>query len=201
MQRSFASTKILQFLVLNQRYPKALSFDFIPRVWSIVMTVSARAAEVEWIAPAELRNPDIRSGYAYWDSLRGGNKWPSRHDLDLRELGSAATYMALLKVIDGGNDFEHRITGNAVVQAFNVAIQRRRFSEIADQAPHLIAHSLPIFRRVVQDGAPLAWRQRNGLDASPEIYTDSEVVLLPLGESEVDHVLGFAVHSSNLHAD
>lgn len=104
--------------------------------------------------------------------------------------------MSLVKVIDGGADFEHRIVGDGHVQAFRVSLQNRRFSEIACEAPELISISQPNFLKVVQTRAPLAFRGNTGRDAVNVLFTNVESIFLPLGETDeaVDHVVVFGVY-------
>jgi len=150
----------------------------------------------DWIALDQLRSASLRIGAAYWQSLRGDRLFPARDDLKARDMAGMLPYMSLVKVIDGGADFEHRIVGDVIVRAFSVPIQNRRFSEIARDAPELIEVSLQLFRKPVETRAPVAWRQKTGQEASHTVFTESEIVLLPLGQNQdaVDHIVGFGVH-------
>lgn len=134
----------------------------------------------------------LRQAVSYWQSLRGGRRFPLRNELNPRQMAKLLPYMSLVKVIDGGADFEHRIVGDIMVQAFRVPIQNRRFSDIARDAPHVISGCQPFFRCVVESGEPTAWRTHNGPHATDIIFTHSEVVLLPLGVETVEHIVGFA---------
>ena len=146
----------------------------------------------------ELDSPVLRAGVAYWRTIRGDRPFPRREDLRPRDIQGLLPYMALLKVIGGGEDFEHRIVGDILVQAFAVPMQNRRFSEIEIEAPELMASCYPLFREVVNTRAPVAWRHKTGHDNTDFVFVDSEVVLLPLGTTVVDHVLVFEVHWSRI---
>jgi len=147
----------------------------------------------EWLGLDQLREAPLRAAVAYWSAIRGDRLFPSRNDLKPRDMGGLLPYMSLVMVIDGGADFEHRIVGDAVVRAFGVPLQNRRFSEIALQAPKLIEVSFSLFRKVVETRAPLAYLQRTQSDTFQIVCTLAEMVLLPLGRSDeaVDHVVAF----------
>lgn len=153
----------------------------------------SHATTFEWLSLDQLKEKPLRAAANYWSALRDGRLFPSRDDLKPRDMIRILPHMSLVKVIDGGADFEHRIVGDAVVRTFAVPIQKRRFSEIAPQAPQLIDASFWLFRKVVETRAPLAYLQRTQNDTFQIAYTLAEMVLLPLGNRDeaVDHVVGF----------
>jgi hypothetical protein len=157
-------------------------------------------AEIAEIDPAQVSGGPLITGYGYWNALRGMRPHPRRDELNPRHISGLLGYMTLVKVIGDGADFEYRIVGDVVVQAFHVPIQHRRFSEIAKEAPELIYSTMPLFRDVVADAKPRAWRQHTGRDATHVVFTDSEVLLLPLGDQNVEYVLGFTVHHATVSA-
>lgn len=152
----------------------------------------------EFRALDELQATPLRIAAAYWTQVRGDRRFPARDSLRPRDIATLLPYMSLLKVIDGGADFQHRIVGDIVVRAFRVVMQNRRFSEIAQDAPSMVQRCLPLFQKVVETGAPLAWANFTGHDAAHVNYSYSEVLLLPLGRSdnEVDHVVVFASYET-----
>lgn len=149
----------------------------------------------EWISLDDVENVPSRTGIAIWRALRRDRRYPSRADLSPRRIAGLMQYMSLIQVIDGGKDFENRFVGDAVVRAHDVPIARRRFSEVAQDSPVLIEGLLPVARKVLETGAPLAYRGRTGHDMTHVIYTDFEGVMLPLGDSDgaVDHILYIGV--------
>lgn len=150
-----------------------------------------------WIEPAMLEKKATRDAYAYWVNLCADRPWPAREEMKMRDMTSFASHMALLRVLNDGEDFEHRIVGDAMVCAFDIPIQNRRFSEIAVDAPKLIAESFALFRKVVTSGAPLAWHHRVVDDEIHIVYSVAEMILLPFGRdlTRVDHVAAFGVYS------
>ena len=155
---------------------------------------------IEWVPLEQLRGEPLRVAAAYWAMIRGERLFPAREDLKAREIAGILPYMSLVRVIDGGADFEHRIVGDVMVRAFSVPIQNRRFSDIAKEAPELIELAARLFRKAVELRRPVAWRQRTGRESTHTIFTDSEILLLPLGQTDaaVDHIVGFGVHEAKV---
>ena len=155
----------------------------------------------ERIALEALQHPPLRAAVAIWQQLRGTRRFPCRDALSPRKIAGLLPYMSLLKVLDGGADFQHRIVGDVVVRAFTVPIQNRKFSEIAEDAPILIERCIPLFRHVVQTGIPAAWTTQTGHDATYVAYQASENVVLPLGRTDdaVDHLVAFGANNTNLY--
>lgn len=153
----------------------------------------------EWLTPDSVSATPLKDAVAWWRAARGTRPYPTRQDLHPRQIAGLMPYMSLLKVIGNGADFEHRIVGDVMVQAFAVKIQNRRFSEIAEDAPDFIARCFPLFRMVVETGAPVAWRSITSFDEVTVVVTHGEIVLLPLGHHKVDHVLAFGSQWSKPH--
>jgi hypothetical protein len=139
----------------------------------------------------EVESTPARRGIAIWRLLRGIRRFPARDYLKLRDIVDIMPYMSLVAAIDGGRDFENRFVGDAVVRAHDVPIRHRRFSDVAKDMPTLMGGLLPLFRKVIETGEPLAYRGRTGYDMFHAVYTDFEGVLLPLGQTDetIDHIL------------
>ena len=153
--------------------------------------IAPERTDFELFSLDEVKNSPARRAIAIWRLLRADRRFPAHDDLKLRAIADFTPYMSLVAVIDGGRDFENRFVGDAVVRAHDVPIKHRRFSDVAKDMPTLIYGLLPLFRKVVETGEPLAYRGRTGHDLSHVVYTDFEGVLLPLGPSNdaVDYVL------------
>jgi hypothetical protein len=79
--------------------------------------------------------------------------------------------IALIKVLNGGVDYEFRIAGDAVVCAYGVALQNRGLSDFETTAPRLIRTVRSLYDHVGNSGMPLAVRCRTGHASSRgEVY-------------------------------
>lgn len=139
-----------------------------------------------------LRHVPLREGLNYWRFLCGGRAFPARDAIEPRAICRLLCNAILLKVIEGGADFEFVIVGDEVTQAYRVPLARRRLSEVAADLPQSAAHWGKIYRRVLTERVPLAWRFSIRLE-SEAMFSEAETVLLPMGKSDdaVDHLLIF----------
>ena len=71
------------------------------------------ARDTQKIDPSEVQNPLTRKALDKWNRLRGDRRFPSRRDAAPRELSSLLRNIALVRVIQGGADFQFRIIGDA----------------------------------------------------------------------------------------
>ena len=146
---------------------------------------------------ASIENSILIQAAAYWKRLSAGRRFPARTDVTPRELANLMRYTALLKVIDGGADYEYRVVGDAYVMAHGVSFQGKRWSDIGLFSPRFHRMVKPTYDSVVETGEPLAtrgWISRAS-GSGEQIY--SECIYLPLGKDEttVDHLLIFAVYT------
>lgn len=143
---------------------------------------------------SEVDSAILLDGIAMWRTLSGGRRFPSRSDVTPRALKPLLRNTKLVRVMDGGQDYEYRIVGDAYVLAHGVSFQSKRWSETADLLPDYHDYVKPIYDRVVRDGEPVATRGWIGRCAGSTGHVYSEYVFLPLGDGEVDHILVFAVY-------
>ena len=66
---------------------------------------------------AELSSPVVVQGVAYWTSLRGQRRFPARKELSVRSMAPFLKQVALIEVVNGGEDYCFRLVGDAHVQA------------------------------------------------------------------------------------
>lgn len=163
------------------------------------MTSGARDAPAKssnHISLDEIDSPILLQGIALWRALCARRRFPARQDISPRALGSLLRNTTLLRVIDGGKDYEYRIVGDAYVMAHGVSFQGRLWSDTDTLSPGYQSMIKSTYDRVVGEAAPVAmrgWIERSGL-TSEFIY--SEYVFLPLGTDgkTVDYILVFAVY-------
>ena len=150
------------------------------------------------IALDDIESPIIRQGVAYWLALKGTRSYPARTDIKPRDLAPLLRNVTLIKVIDGGQDYEYRIVGDAHVSSHGFSMQGRRVSEVDEFSPGYGAVLKELYGRAVQARDVYAyrgWTERGGKD-KPLVY--GEGVFMPMGpdEATVDHVLNFSVYTS-----
>lgn len=167
-----------------------------PQAGSTLHPLDAPANTSSHVPLAEIDNPVLLQGISYWRALRVGRRYPSRHDVTPRGLGALLRNTTLLRVVDGGRDYEYRIVGDAYVMAHGVSFQGKRWSETDKLSPVYHAMIKPTYDRVVRQAEPVAmrgWIERGG---GTNEYIYSEYVFLPLGEADigVDHILIFAIY-------
>jgi hypothetical protein len=155
---------------------------------------------VSFVAAEELRGRKLQRGYEYWRSLRGERRFPAREELQPRAIAGVLSNMVLIKVIDGGADYQFRIVGDHAGQGFDTPLRDRALSEVAADLPQAAANWRQMIDRVVTSGEPVAARVSVGRDAAYANYTDAEVVYLPLGnaDNDVNFVLSFVEHTSKI---
>lgn len=160
----------------NRRFPGLTAIDFVP--------------------VTELQQPSVRLGFDYWQRQRGVRKFPARSQIRPNEIVPVLSHFSLIRVLDGGSDFEVRIAGDAMNYAYRAPLNGRLISDIAADLPQMTNRWRHIFNEIIETGAPLAVRTHAGHDLPETNFTDSEAVFLPLGENDnaVDHVVLFAQH-------
>jgi hypothetical protein len=151
---------------------------------------------IDFVPVTELQQRAVRLGFDYWQRQRGARKFPARSQIRPNEIAPALSHFSLIKVWEGGSDFEVRIAGDAMNYAYRAPLNGRLMSDIATDLPQMASRWRRIFGEIIETGTPLAVRTRAGHDLPETNFTDSEAVFLPLGETDdvVDHMLLFAQH-------
>jgi hypothetical protein len=142
----------------------------------------------------DVDNTVLLHAWKLWDGLKAGKRFPSRSAITPRILKPILRNTTLIKVIDGGADYEYRIVGDAYVMAHGHSFQGMLWSETNKLSPGFGKFIKPIYDRVVREAEPLAlrgWIERGGTSTG---HVFSEYLYLPLGEGSVDHILAVAVY-------
>jgi hypothetical protein len=143
----------------------------------------------------EVESVAVRDAIAYWQSLRRGRRFPSRADIFPKEIRGLLRHICLIRVLDGGGDYEYRVIGDAHVIAYGFSMQSRRLSEIDSHAPGHGPVLKRLYDRVVRKGEPYAlrgWIERAGVQKK---YIYSESLFAPLGDGDpVDHIFNVSVY-------
>ncbi|MDE2182405.1 MAG: PAS domain-containing protein [Alphaproteobacteria bacterium] len=141
----------------------------------------------------DLEDPLVRLGVEHWQTVRGERAYPSRDQIDPKAIARALHRIIILKVIDGGEDFEFAIVGDEVNRAYRVPFARRRLSAISRDLPNSAAFWGTIYRDICRTGKAWAVRMFSGFDGETN-FSHGEAALLPLGpvDGVVDHIITFS---------
>ena len=76
------------------------------------------------------RNPLVKTGVDYWQSLCAQSRFPARDKLALRGMAAFLPYAIIVGVVDNGADYEYRYVGEAQRQAFGIYFKGMRLTQI-----------------------------------------------------------------------
>lgn len=104
--------------------------------------------------------------------------------------------IVLVRIIDGGRDYEFRIVGDAHVQGYGIDFNRMRNSDIERIAPQHGTLMRVLYEHVRNTGEPLAFRGWVGREVKDALFVYHESAFLPLGEQAdaVDHILVVSIY-------
>jgi len=165
---------------------------------AIIVSVPTNAPEgSSGILPLDkIESPIVRQGLDYWHRLRGGRPYPARQDLSPRDLTGILRHVVLLRLIDGGADYEYRIVGDAHVVSHGFGMQGLRVSDVDSVSPGYGLVLKSLYDRAVRRRDAYAFRGwlERGQEKLKYIYSES--VFMPLGPDAqtIDHVLNFSVY-------
>ena len=146
----------------------------------------------------ELASPEVVQGTAYWMALRGNRRFPSREDLSVRAMAPFLKNVALIEVINGGEDYRFRLVGDAHVQArghdFKGEFVMR---DVGARAPGFAARSRTLYDYIRTTGEPYAVRGPMNPKDTDWYLTYRECAFLPLGPRDdlVDYILAVGVYA------
>jgi len=148
------------------------------------------------IDPSEIQNATLRKGLALWNLKRGDRRMPARADITPRDMAEFLRNIVLVKVLDGGQEFEFRVVGDAMVVVQGAAFQGMNTAEIDRQVPGYGSALREVYIRLCAQGEPHAFRgsAQNGPSGRPFTH---ESLLLPLGADgeTTDHILVIGIYS------
>jgi len=98
--------------------------------------------------------------------------------------------VVMIRVVDGGKDYEYRIVGDAHVQAQSINFAGHMLSAIEAINPDYGTNTRTTYDYVRATADPFAMRGWVGRDTPESAYSYYETVFLPLGHNDtVDHLL------------
>ncbi len=151
------------------------------------------ASSIEIVSPHDLHGKAVRLALAHWEKLRGTEPFPSREKIVPRDMVGFLRNIVLLRVIDGGADYEYRIAGDACVQAFGTNFQGSRLSDTEATDPEYGKATRTVYEFVRNTGQPFALRGWVSPTAASR-FSYHETVFLPFGDhGVVDHLMTASV--------
>jgi len=148
------------------------------------------------IDPSEIENISLRKGLELWNRKRADRRMPARAEITPRDMAEFLRNVVLVRVLDGGKEFEFRIVGDAIVVVQGAAFQGMNTKEIDQQVPGYGSALREVYKRLCARGEPQAFRgpAQNGPSGKPFFH---ESLLLPLGADgeTADHILVIGIYS------
>ena len=148
------------------------------------------------VALEEIESSALRQISDHWLGLRGGRRFPSRDDLAPKNFKTLLRHITLLKVVDGGADYEFRILGDVQVQAYGENFTGMRLSEVGAKHPKLAEALKLVYDGVRMGHGAIGYRGWIGRDMPDTKYSYHECAFFPLGATgdAVDHILVAGVY-------
>ncbi|HEX4533455.1 MAG TPA: PAS domain-containing protein [Rhizomicrobium sp.] len=149
----------------------------------------------------DTRNPLTRKAYEIWNRTRGERPYPRREELPLRDLRDLLRYAVLFRVLDGGEDFEVRIMGDAIVVGLGRSFQGKTLHDVEAAIPGYGSALCKAYRYVIETREPIAFRGWYDRDPTKRAYFQESVVL-PLGPENgpPDHLFAVIVYAQTAEA-
>jgi hypothetical protein len=148
------------------------------------------------LALEEVEGMPLRRIAEHWYSLRGVRKFPARADFAPKNLGSLLRHVTLLRVTDGGGDYEFRVLGDVQVQAYGENFRGMKLSEVGERHPRFAEALKLVYDGVRMGGTAFGYRGWIGRDMPDTKYSYHELALFPFGptDDKVDHILVAGVY-------
>ncbi|HEX7726107.1 MAG TPA: PAS domain-containing protein [Rhizomicrobium sp.] len=148
------------------------------------------------IALSEIENPLIQKALDIWQNARGARSMPARADMSPRVMSGLLRNTVLVRVLGGGDDFEFRIVGDAIVQAQGASLQGMTMAQIDLVLPGYGTTLHSIYRSVYRRRVAYAYRGWYVRDADGRAMFHESLVM-PLGDdgATVDHILVVGVYA------
>ena len=157
-----------------------------------IATVAPENAEQvgQRIGLADIKSAQLQDLLDLWTAKKGLRRFPSREDITPRDMKSFLRNITFIRITNDGTDFEYRVMGDAVVQAWGqsfVGMDAAQLNGIREGMGDVI---LRICASVAARREPLV--VRGELSKGEFEHIGQECLFLPLGPDDktVDYVLG-----------
>jgi hypothetical protein len=164
---------------------------------AIALTSSVPESASGLIPHDAIESPILKQGLDYWRVLKGERSYPARTDMKPRDLTPLLRNIVLMRLIDGGADYEYRIVGDAHVISHGYTMQGLKVSDIDRFSPGYAPILKSLYDRAVRKRDVFAFRGWMERGEKTKQYIYSESLFMPMGpdEATIDHVLNFAVYT------
>jgi hypothetical protein len=145
---------------------------------------------------SNLKSQICRNALQVWNELRGDGVFPQRDQVTPRRLAPFLRSVTLYELVNGGEDFQRRVMGDATARIFGVSpVGNRANLNTMSAGMGDVVCRLNI--AVAKRRAPLALR--GWLKRAEGDLVFHETVLLPLGSKggEVSHILAVADYGTS----
>ncbi|MBI3708459.1 MAG: PAS domain-containing protein [Proteobacteria bacterium] len=126
---------------------------------------------------AQIRHPDLRRLYEYWDARRAGRACPARQEIDPLDLKYAIGHLMLIDVLRDPLQFRYRLIGTHVTQRMGCDLTGKTVDEVPD--PAYREQIRKSFGAVVESGRPSLSHYERPIRGQPRRF---EVLRLPLSD-------------------
>ena len=177
------------------RLSKKTAVSSSPNVLTLSKSVPENASGI--IALDAIESPIVRQGIEYWRRLKGARSYPARQDLTPREMAPLLRNIVILRLLDGGADYEYRIVGDAHVISHGFTMQGLHVSDVDKYSPGYSPVLKSLYDRAVRRRDVYAFRGWMERGEKNKKYIYSESAFMPMGpdETTIDHVLNFSVYT------
>jgi len=142
-----------------------------------------------------LRSPVLRDVARWWIDAYGGERLPSRHEIDHMAVRYALPYIWLVDWEADTDTFRYRLAGEHVNATFGFSLRGKLLSEIAE--PHILDTVRQRFLHVVK--GPGAVHASGRVYSRAGGHREGERLILPLADDGVmpTHLLGTTDYGSS----
>src|ERR1700691_2614604 len=87
------------------------------------------------IDTSDVQSAQLRKAFDLWTRLKGDRPFPARSEISPRDLADFLRNIVLVRVLDGGNEVQFRIVGDAILLAQGQSFQGLTTAEIELRLP------------------------------------------------------------------
>ncbi len=125
----------------------------------------------------QIRHPDLRRLYDYWESRRGNRLYPARGDIDPVEFSFALGNVTLIEVLHSPLRFKFRLMGTLMAQRVGQDLTGRMVDDLPNPSYRDVL--LRAYRESIETGQPNLHLYEQEIEGKPMQF---EVLRLPLAE-------------------